>query len=118
MVAIPAHLGGFLCSGLLPVAPYCVPGGVRVVSISPHIRRTPSSTAARQVRPVEEGGPVRWKSDPSMKLVVISSTSTSSRLTSSSTVSVSSTTRAELRLLVSGGGSRVFTVSWDYVEAP
>jgi len=31
-VAKPAYLGGFLCSGLLRVAPYCVPGGVRVVS--------------------------------------------------------------------------------------
>ncbi len=28
----PAYLGGFLCSGLLRVAPYCVPGGIRVVS--------------------------------------------------------------------------------------
>ena len=31
-IAIPAFLGDFLCSGLLRVAPYCVPGGVRVVS--------------------------------------------------------------------------------------
>src|SRR3712207_5936863 len=34
-VAITAFLGGFLCSGLLRVTPYCAPGGVRVVSISP-----------------------------------------------------------------------------------
>jgi hypothetical protein len=27
-------LGDFLCSGLLSVAPYCVPGGIRVVSHS------------------------------------------------------------------------------------
>ena len=33
-VAKPAYLGVFLCSGLPRVAPYCVPGGVRVVSIS------------------------------------------------------------------------------------
>ena len=34
-LAKPLYLGGFLCSGLLRVAPYCVPGGVRVVSILP-----------------------------------------------------------------------------------
>ena len=34
-VANPVYLEGFLCLGLLYVAPYCVPGGVRVVSISP-----------------------------------------------------------------------------------
>jgi hypothetical protein len=28
----PAFLSDFLCSGLLRVAPYCVPGGIRVVS--------------------------------------------------------------------------------------
>ena len=26
-------LGGFFCTGLLSVAPYCAPGGIRVVSI-------------------------------------------------------------------------------------
>src|ERR671917_972622 len=31
-VANPAFLGWFLCSGLLSVAPYCAPGGIRVVS--------------------------------------------------------------------------------------
>jgi hypothetical protein len=31
-VANPAYIGGFLCSGLLSAAPYCVPGGIRVVS--------------------------------------------------------------------------------------
>jgi hypothetical protein len=31
-VAIPAYLGGFLCSGLLRVAPYCVRSGIRLVS--------------------------------------------------------------------------------------
>src|SRR5215213_3853683 len=31
-LANPAYLGGFLCSALLRVAPYCVPGGIRVVS--------------------------------------------------------------------------------------
>jgi hypothetical protein len=31
-LANPAYLGGFLFSGLLRVAPYCVPGGIRVVS--------------------------------------------------------------------------------------
>jgi hypothetical protein len=33
-VANPAFLGGFLWYGLLGVAPYCVPGGVRVVTIT------------------------------------------------------------------------------------
>src|SRR5215217_5361761 len=33
-LANPAYLAGFLCSALLSVAQYCVPGGVRVVSIS------------------------------------------------------------------------------------
>ena len=31
-VAIPAYLSGFLFHGLPCVAPYCVPGGIRVVS--------------------------------------------------------------------------------------
>ena len=31
-IANPAYLGGFLFSCLLRVAPYCVPGGIRVVS--------------------------------------------------------------------------------------
>ena len=31
-LANPAYLGGFLCSGFLRVAPYCAPGGIRVVS--------------------------------------------------------------------------------------
>jgi hypothetical protein len=31
-VANAAYLGDFLCSGLLSVAPYCVPGDIRVVS--------------------------------------------------------------------------------------
>ena len=31
-VANPAYLEGFPFSGLLSVAPYCVPGGIRVVS--------------------------------------------------------------------------------------
>jgi integrase len=36
MLANPAYLSGFLCSGLLRVAPYYVPGGIRVVSIEAH----------------------------------------------------------------------------------
>jgi hypothetical protein len=35
-LANPAYLKGILFSGLLRVAPYCVPGGVRVVSIEAH----------------------------------------------------------------------------------
>jgi hypothetical protein len=31
-LANTAFLGSFLCSGLLRVAPYCAPGGIRVVS--------------------------------------------------------------------------------------
>src|SRR5215207_11644788 len=34
-VANPAYLEGFPFPALLSVAPYCAPGGVRVVSISP-----------------------------------------------------------------------------------
>jgi hypothetical protein len=30
-LANPPYLSGFLVSGLLQVAPYCVPGGVKVV---------------------------------------------------------------------------------------
>ena len=37
-VANPAFLSRFLCSGLLRVAPYCVPGGIRVVSTAPRSR--------------------------------------------------------------------------------
>jgi hypothetical protein len=31
-IANAAYLVGFLCSGLLRVAPYCVPGGITLVS--------------------------------------------------------------------------------------
>jgi hypothetical protein len=34
-LANPAYLKGFLFPGLLRVAPYCVPSGIRMVSISP-----------------------------------------------------------------------------------
>src|SRR5829696_5199111 len=106
----PAYLSRFRFSALLGVAPYCVPGGIRVVSISSLY--SPDTIVHRR--------PARfnlWKkedqrfhrSDASMKLrslgsygvrpVVPSSTSTSSRLTSSSTVQVSSTIQAALRLL-------------------
>jgi hypothetical protein len=34
-IANPAYLKGFPYSTLLRVASYCVPGGIRVVSISP-----------------------------------------------------------------------------------
>jgi hypothetical protein len=37
--ANPAFLGDFLCSGLLRVAPYCVPGGISVVSKGPVMHR-------------------------------------------------------------------------------
>jgi hypothetical protein len=37
-IADPAFLAGFLCCGLLRVAPYCVPGGVRVVSRDTPVR--------------------------------------------------------------------------------
>jgi hypothetical protein len=54
-VANPAFLSDFLCSGLLGVAPYCVPGGIRVVS---GVREYP-----RQLLPLEL---VRlWTRDPS-----------------------------------------------------
>src|SRR5215217_5172408 len=36
-LAIPAYLSGFLCSALLRVAPYCVRGGIRLVSNAPLI---------------------------------------------------------------------------------
>jgi hypothetical protein len=62
---------------------------------------------------------VRWKPRPFHEAVVLSSTSTSSRLTSSSTVQVSFTTRAELRLRACGWRfESVHSVSWDYLEAP
>jgi hypothetical protein len=35
-VANAAYLEGFLFPALPPVAPYCVPGGVKVVSIEAH----------------------------------------------------------------------------------
>src|SRR5215211_9219328 len=35
-LANPAFLSKFLCSALPSVAPYCVPGGIRVVSIEVH----------------------------------------------------------------------------------
>ena len=34
-LANPVYLSRFLFSGLLRVAPYCAPSGIRVVSISP-----------------------------------------------------------------------------------
>jgi hypothetical protein len=126
----PAYLSRFRFSALLGVAPYCVPGGIRVVSISSSY--SPDTIVHRR--------PARfnlWKkedqrfhrSDVSMKLrslgsygvrpVVPSSTSTSSRLTSSSTVQVCPLlpTPSCASSPVSGG-SRVFTVHWDYVETP
>src|SRR5215218_2745707 len=36
--ANPTYLSRFLCSGLLRVAPYCVAGGIRVVSTISRIR--------------------------------------------------------------------------------
>ena len=36
-LADAAYLEGFPFSGLLSVAPYCVPGGIRVVSIEAHL---------------------------------------------------------------------------------
>jgi hypothetical protein len=45
--ANPAYLRGFLCSGLPCVAPYCVPGGVRVVSA--FWRSVPSSISFRSL---------------------------------------------------------------------
>ena len=41
-LASPPFLGGFLCSGLLPVAPYCVPGGIRVVSTEAWLLHDPT----------------------------------------------------------------------------
>jgi hypothetical protein len=43
-LANPAYLKRFLCSGLLRVAPYCVPGGIRVVS------RAATAIVRRQVQ--------------------------------------------------------------------
>src|SRR5215211_3975765 len=43
-LANAAYLSGFLCSELLRVAPYCVPGGIRVISTAPFSgRRAPLS---------------------------------------------------------------------------
>ena len=44
--ALAASRSDFLCSGLLRVAPYCAPGGIRVVSILPCIRLTLSCTSS------------------------------------------------------------------------
>jgi hypothetical protein len=41
-LANPAYLGGFLFSGLLRVAPYCVPGGIRVVSTEAQLLHNPA----------------------------------------------------------------------------
>src|SRR5215216_1109225 len=43
-LANPAYLKGFLFSALLRVAPYCVPGGIRVVSMSPSYRSSTKSS--------------------------------------------------------------------------
>src|SRR5215203_3510654 len=40
--ANPAYLEGFPYSGLLSVAPYCVPGGIRVVSGARVLRNSPN----------------------------------------------------------------------------
>src|ERR687885_1789879 len=49
-VANPAYLKGFLCTGLPRVAPYCAPGGVRVVS---------KATAARPATVTHDPSPSR-----------------------------------------------------------
>ena len=43
-LAKPLYLGGFLCSGLQAVAPYCVSSGIRVVSI-PSSQPSPTKSA-------------------------------------------------------------------------
>jgi hypothetical protein len=52
-VAKPAFLSCFLCSALLRVAPYCVPGGIRVVSGGDRLRLTGASpSTCRMPNPV------------------------------------------------------------------
>jgi hypothetical protein len=51
-IAIAAYLKGFPFSGLLSVAPYCVPGGIRVVSISSSLLR---ESAKERVHGKDEG---------------------------------------------------------------
>src|SRR5215204_5593968 len=53
----PAYLGGFLCCGLLRVAPYCVPGGIRVVSrlIAPAVHLRGHSVARICFQPAGGG---------------------------------------------------------------
>ena len=45
-IANAAFLSGFLCSGLPSVAPYCVPGGIRVVSGARVLRNSPTRKKA------------------------------------------------------------------------
>ena len=44
-LAIPVYLSRFLFSGLLRVAPYCAPDGIRVVSTLPRRRASPDLTS-------------------------------------------------------------------------
>src|SRR5215216_2332506 len=55
-IANAAYLGGFLCSALLRVAPYCVPGGIRVVSKFALIAGEASGRAPLRVSPWEVRG--------------------------------------------------------------
>jgi hypothetical protein len=65
-VANPASLGGFLCSGLLSVAPYCAPGGIRVVSENRGLGV--AGSFAIQMWQALEGPPNRQSKDPTRDL--------------------------------------------------
>ena len=49
-IANPAYPGGFLFSGLLRVAPYCVPGGIRAVSENGGLGAAAFADQIRRVR--------------------------------------------------------------------
>ena len=50
-IANDAYLGDFLFSGLLRVAPYCVPGGIRVVSNGRQCIDGPNPSMTLEMRP-------------------------------------------------------------------
>ena len=69
-LANDAYLSGFLCSALLRVAPYCVPGGIRVVSIlSSYPRSSKGSLRARPLGPPPRRGATQSSEKTGRKVV-------------------------------------------------
>jgi hypothetical protein len=123
------YLSRFPFSALPSVAPYCVPGGIRVVSSVLIFAGHHRPPAASQIQPVEEGGPAlpsirRCDEAPVPSVVTACAWSSPCPRRPPCALRLPQPFRCPLLSKLScalspvGGGSRVFTVRWDYVETP